>query len=54
MDIEKKLAMLDNFQLVKCLGSGYHAKVKLGINLDDGKVYAIKIFKKTHSFESNK
>jgi len=37
MDIEKKNAMLDNYVLVKALGSGYHAKVKLGLDTQTNK-----------------
>jgi len=29
---EKNCAYLDNFRLIKTLGQGYHAKVKLAIN----------------------
>jgi serine/threonine protein kinase len=54
MEVEKKFATLGNYQLVKLLGQGYNAKVKLGLSLVDGKYYAVKIFKKTHAFEKNK
>lgn len=47
-------AMLDNYKLIKTLGQGYHAKVKLGINPEDNKLVALKIFKKTHDFEKNR
>jgi hypothetical protein len=36
-------AYLDEFKIIKTLGSGYHAKVKLAVK--DGKEYAIKRFK---------
>mgnify|MGYP003458935256 CR=1 FL=1 len=36
-------AFLDEFRIIKTLGSGYHAKVKLAVK--DGKEYAIKRFK---------
>jgi hypothetical protein len=37
MEVEKKFATLGNYQLVKLLGQGYNAKVKLGLSLVDGK-----------------
>lgn len=49
MDIEKKHAMLDKYVLVKTLGAGYHAKVKLGIDSQSNKEVALKIFKNTHT-----
>lgn len=55
MELEQEHhAYLDNYKLVKTLGQGYHAKVKLGLNPNDNKYYALKIFKKTHDFEKNK
>jgi serine/threonine protein kinase len=53
MEIEKKFATLDKYMLLKTLGSGYHAKVKLAYSNEDSKHYAIKVFKPTHSFQSN-
>jgi serine/threonine protein kinase len=40
--------------LVKSLGAGYNAKVKLGYDAQTQQYHAIKIFKKTHSFEKNR
>jgi serine/threonine protein kinase len=53
MDIEKKHPMLDKYMLVKTLGAGYHAKVKLGYCTETGKYVAAKIFKNSHSLTSN-
>lgn len=37
MEVEgdKNCSYLDNFRLIKTLGQGYHAKVKLAINPQD-------------------
>jgi len=32
MEIEKKYATIGNYSLLKLLGQGYNAKVKLGLN----------------------
>ena len=45
MDSEKKYPTLGDYILVKTLGSGYNAKVKLGYSKTDGKYYAVKILK---------
>ena len=37
---------LSKYTLVRTLGSGANSKVKLGINKDDNKYYAVKILKK--------
>lgn len=34
---------LDNYRILKTLGSGYSGKVKLGLNEADGKTYALKV-----------
>ena len=36
--------MIKNYQLLKDLGKGYNAKVKLAINVLTSKYYAMKIF----------
>lgn len=53
MEIEKKNAMLDKYRLVKTLGAGYHAKVKLGLDSQTNQLVALKIFKNTHSLAQN-
>lgn len=53
MEIEKKFAMVESYQLIKTLGSGYHAKVKLGYSVENGTYAALKIFKTQHSIASN-
>lgn len=40
----EKCSTIDEFQVIKTLGAGLHAKVKLAQH--DGKLYAIKKFKK--------
>lgn len=46
---KKKYAQFEKYLLLKCLGSGFHAKVKLGLDPETNQKVAIKIFKKTHS-----
>lgn len=53
MEIEKKNAMVESYQLIKTLGSGYHAKVKLGYSVETGNYAALKIFKSQHSIAAN-
>jgi len=45
--------MLEKYVLVKTLGSGYHAKVKLGLDTKTNQKVALKIFKNTHSLAAN-
>lgn len=47
MDIEgqKKFSYLDEYKIIKTLGAGYHAQVKLGQD-EDGNYVAIKKYKK--------
>ena len=45
MDTEKKHPTLGDYILVKTLGSGYNAKVKLGYSKVNGQYYAIKVLK---------
>lgn len=46
MEIEKKHPTIDDYILVKTLGAGYNAKVKLGYNKNNGQYYAVKIIKR--------
>jgi serine/threonine protein kinase len=39
-------SQIGNYQLQRTLGTGQYSKVKLGVHLDNGKRYAIKIMKK--------
>ena len=49
----KKYTKIDNFLLIKTLGAGFNSKVKLGLNTEDGKYYAVKIIKDTSHIDSN-
>ncbi|CAD8198065.1 unnamed protein product [Paramecium pentaurelia] len=51
MEIEKKFSQCGNYNILQTLGSGYHAKVKLGE--ENGKKVAIKIFKNQHDTAQN-
>lgn len=51
--MEKKHSTLNNYVLVKTLGSGFNSKVKLGMNTNDGKYYAVKIIKDTSHVDNN-
>lgn len=44
-EVSKKYSYLDEFKILKTLGAGYHAQVKLGMD-DNGNLYAIKRYKK--------
>jgi len=44
---------LNNYTLIKTLGSGYNSKVKLGLNKDTGKYQAVKIIKNSTNVDSN-
>lgn len=45
MESEKKSSYLDEFRILKTLGAGYHAQVKLAAD-EHGNLYAIKQYKK--------
>ncbi|CAD8124980.1 unnamed protein product [Paramecium sonneborni] len=51
MEIEKKFSQCGDYNILETLGSGYHAKVKLGEK--NGLKVAIKIFKKDHDTAQN-
>ncbi|CAD8207846.1 unnamed protein product [Paramecium octaurelia] len=51
MEIEKKFSQCGDYNILQTLGSGLHAKVKLGEH--DGKKVAIKIFKSNHGTAAN-
>ena len=53
MSLKKKFATLDDFLLIKLLGSGYNCKVKLGFQESTKKYYAIKIIRSKVHIESN-
>jgi len=42
---------LDQYEILRTLGAGYTAKVKLARSTEDQKLYAVKIFKNTFSKE---
>ena len=56
MDIEKN-SICGGYEVIRTLGNGYHAKynyiinyrVKLGKDLNDQRLVALKIFKNTHA-----
>ena len=50
---DNKHSTIDNFKLIKTLGSGFNSKVKLGYNTTDGQYYAVKIIKDTSHVDSN-
>lgn len=44
-EVEKKFAYLDEYKVLRTLGAGYHAEVKLGED-ENGNLVAIKKYKK--------
>lgn len=44
-ETQKNYSYLDEFKVLKTLGAGYHAQVKLVEN-EDGELYAVKRYKK--------
>lgn len=50
---KKQVSYLNNFQIMKKLGTGYNSKVKLAINTLTNKEYAIKIMKDDENISSN-
>ena len=50
---KKPSCMLNNYHILKNLGSGYNSKVKLGVHKDTKKEYAIKIMKDNGNNQSN-
>lgn len=53
MSFKKKFANLDDFVLIKLLGSGYNCKVKLGFQESTKKYFAIKIIRIKVHIDSN-
>ncbi len=45
---DSNYSYLENYQILRKIGDGFSSKVKLGINLEDNKFYAIKIFKQSY------
>ena len=51
--IQKALSTLDNYIILKNIGTGYNSKVKMGYLKDTKKEYAIKIVKNNENIEFN-